>query len=300
MRDRLDGVSVFATVVEAGDFSKAAERLALSRSAVAKTIARLEERLGARLFHRTTRSQSLTHDGQAYFLHCARALEELRIAEKNLTARQNEATGRLKVSMPVLFGRRHVEPLLIEMAREHGSLELDMRFNDVPVDIIAEGFDLVIRIGSSGPSAGLKTRKVAALHMFVCAAPSYLSDRAAPLEIRDLEQHEALTFRLNGQPHAWPLLDRLGQPAPQLLKSRLQFDNYESMVDATIRGAGIACLSEWAARSALADGRLVRLLEDHPAVTRGVYAVWPDNPVVPASLRMAIDRLAAQLPAMLA
>lgn len=174
-----------------------------------------------------------------------------------------------------------------------------MRFNDAPVDILTEGFDLAIRIGSSGRAAGLRTRKVATLQMVVCAAPAYLAGRVAPVEARDLDQHETLVFRLNGQPHAWPILDRAGQPVTQILESRFQFDNYESMVDAAIRGAGIACLSSWAARSALADGRLVRLLDDHPAATRGVYAVWPDNPSIPSSLRMAIDRLAAQLPALL-
>ncbi len=299
MRDRLDGVSVFVTVVEAGGFSKAAERLALSRSAVAKTVARLEDRLGARLFHRTTRSQSLTQDGEAYFAHCARALDAMRAGEAELVARRNEATGRLKVTMPVLFGRRHVEPILIEMARENGALELDMRFNDAPVDILAEGFDLAIRIGSAGRAAGLRTRKVATLQMVVCAAPTYLTDRVAPVEASDLHRHETLVFRLNGQPHVWPILDRAGQPLIQILKSRFQFDNYESMVDAAIRGAGIACLSSWAARAGLADGRLVRLLDDHPAATRGIYAVWPSSPAMPASLRMAIDRLATQLPALL-
>jgi len=300
LRDQLDGVAVFVTVAEMGGFSKAAERLALSRSAVAKTIGRLEARLGTRLFHRTTRSQSLTNDGQAYFGYCARALDEIRQGERQLAAHLKEASGRLKVTMPVLFGRRHIEPILIELAREHSLLELDMRFNDAHVDIIAEGFDLAIRVGQSGSVSGLRTRKIAALQMVVCAAPSYLANHLPPVEIQDLEQHEALTFRLNGQPFIWPVFDRSGRPFTLAMKSRLQFDSFESLFDAALRGLGVACLPDWLVRPAIAAEQLVLLLEDHPVETRGVYAVWPESPALSASLRLAIDRLAARLPKALA
>jgi DNA-binding transcriptional LysR family regulator len=159
--DRLNGVSVFVEAVEAGGFSAAALRLNLSRSAVGKTIARLEGRLGVRLFHRTTRSQSLTDDGQAFYERCLRALEEIRAGEAMLESGQQEATGRLRVSMPVQFGRRCVAPILSHLAEKHPRLELDLNFSDRLVDLLEDGFDLAIRTGPLDQSAGLMTRRIA-------------------------------------------------------------------------------------------------------------------------------------------
>ena len=140
MTDRLKGISVFVTAVEAGSFSLAASRLHLSRSAVGKTIARLEQRLAVRLFHRTTRSQSLTDDGALFYERCLRALEEIRSAETLLESGKQQVSGRLRVSMPVLFGRMCIAPLLTGLAREHPGLELELSFNDRIVDLIEDGF----------------------------------------------------------------------------------------------------------------------------------------------------------------
>src|SRR5882757_11056332 len=129
MIDRLTGVGIFVETVEAGGFSAAATRLNLSRSAVGKTVARLEQRLGVRLFHRTTRSQSLTEDGQAFYERCLKALEEIRQGEAMLESGRREVAGRLRVSMPVLFGRRCAAPLLVGLARRHPKLELELNFS---------------------------------------------------------------------------------------------------------------------------------------------------------------------------
>ncbi len=136
MSEALNGISVFVTAAEAGGFSAAAAKLHLSRSAVGKTIARMETRLGVRLFHRTTRSQSLTEDGQAYFEHCLRALEALRAGDQMLESGRKEASGRLRVSAPVLFGRYCVAPVLTALARQHPKLELDLNFTDQVVDLV--------------------------------------------------------------------------------------------------------------------------------------------------------------------
>lgn len=130
MIGRLAGLPVFIEAVEAQGFSAAAARLNLSRSAVGKSVARLEDRLGVRLFHRTTRSQSLTEDGQAFYEHCLRALAEIRAGEAMLESGRLEVAGRLRVSMPVLFGRRCVAPILAGLAGKHPKLELDLSFSD--------------------------------------------------------------------------------------------------------------------------------------------------------------------------
>lgn len=147
MRDPLDGVALFVEVVHAGGFARAAEQLSLTRSAVGKAIGRVEERLGVRLFHRTTWTQSLTEAGQVYYEHCLRALEEVRSAQSLLESGQQEITGRLRVTMPVLFGQYCAGPILLEQARQHPKLELELHFSDQSVDLIAEGFDLAIRFG---------------------------------------------------------------------------------------------------------------------------------------------------------
>ena len=180
MSDRLTGVSVFVEAVEAGGFSAAAARLNLSRSAVGKTIARLEMRLGARLFHRTTRNQNLTEDGQAFYERCMRALDEIRMGEAMLDSGRREIAGRLRVSMPVLFGRRCVAPVLTELARQHPKLELDLDFSDRRVDLLEDGFDLAVRNGALGEGAGLMARRISYQRMTVCAAPAYLGARGSP------------------------------------------------------------------------------------------------------------------------
>lgn len=193
MSDRLSGISVFVTAVEAGSFALAASRLHLSRSAVGKTIARLEQRLGVRLFHRTTRSQSLTDDG-ALFYERLRALEEIRSAETLLESGKRQVSGRLRVSMPVLFGRMCIAPLLTDLTREHPGLELELSFSDRVVDLIEDGFDMAIRNGTLANSSGLVARRIGDHRMTLCASPAYLQRCGEPHSIEQLAQHEAVTY----------------------------------------------------------------------------------------------------------
>ena len=164
----LNGIDVFVAAVEAGGFAAAGERLHLTRSAVAKAIARIEEKLNVRLFHRTTRSLRLTEDGQVYYERCVRALKELRAGEAALESGRREAAGRLRVSAPVLLGRRCVAPVLAKVAAQHSKLELELSLSDRPVDLIEDGFDLAIRGGNNGDGAGLMTRTIGSHRITVC------------------------------------------------------------------------------------------------------------------------------------
>ncbi|MFD2055808.1 LysR family transcriptional regulator [Mesorhizobium calcicola] len=297
MRDNLDGVSVFVEAVEAGGFARAAERLALTRSAVGKTIARLEARLGVRLFHRTTRSQGLTEDGQIYYERCLRALEELRAGEALLESGRREVRGRLKVSLPLLFGRHCVEPVLLELARQHPSLELDLRFSDSVVDLVAERFDLAVRNGTPGEGSGLSTRKIVSQKKVVCASPSYLAAHGIPTDIANLLDHDALVYWRNDQPFPWTFHDESGRVIVAKLKWRLQFDNQEAIADAAVQGMGVAWLPSWLVSDQLAAGQLVTLLDQFQSLPLDTYAVWPSAQYIPMRLRAAIDTLAANLKA---
>ena len=295
VRDGLTGIDIFVTVVEAGSFAAAAERVNLTRSAVAKTIARLEGRLGVRLFHRTTRSQRLTEDGQLYFERCVRALAELAAGEAMLESGKQEVTGRLRVAVPVLFGRRCVAPILSDFAAAHPTLDLHLSFSDRLVDLIEDGFDLAIRNGPVDSAPGLTMRRIATQRMVVCGAPAYLREHGRPASLEDLAGHRAVTYARAGRTPPWrfPLRDgeRLVSPP-----SRLSFDDLEAIADAAAAGHGVTWLPVWLIADRLANGTLVTLLDDLPGLILETYALWPQTRSLPLRVRLAVDRLVAELP----
>lgn len=296
MSEKLNGVDAFVAAVETGSFAAAAERLHLTRSAVAKTIGRMEARLDTRLFHRTTRNLALTEDGQGYYERCVRALEELRAGEAALESGRREAAGRLRVSLPVLFGRRCVAPVLARLAAEHSKLELDLSFSDLQVDLIDDGFDLAIRNGEIGDGAGLMTRTVSLQRMTVCAAPAYLEAHGRPQGLEDLINHRAITYGRAGRIKTWqfPVGDRAVREVTP--PSRLCFDDLEAIADAAEAGYGLAWLPCWLIRERVNAGALVPLLERVPRLVFRTYALWPETPHLPLRVRFAIDALAAALP----
>ena len=296
MQDPLDGVAVFVEAAQSGGFARAADRLALSRSAVGKAIARLEARLDVRLFHRTTRVQSLTEAGQIYYERCLRALGELRAAQALLESGRREVAGRLRVSMPVLFGRHCVAPILLEMAQQHPKLDLDLSFSDQPVDVLAEGFDLAIRTGALGPGSGLRTRRLAVQRKVLCAAPAYLAARGRPEDIAALAGHDALHYWRADFSPPWLLPDGQGQIAEVALTSRLRSDDLAVIADAAVAGMGIAWLSCWLVRDRVRAGALVTLLDELPQATLDTHALWPATQHLPLRVRLAIDTLASKLP----
>jgi DNA-binding transcriptional LysR family regulator len=296
MTDGLAGVSVFVAAAEAGSFANAAARLNLSRSAVGKTVARLERRLGARLFHRTTRSQSLTDEGQAFYECCVSALAEIRAGEAMLESGRQEAVGRLRVSVPVLFGRRCVAPILMDLARRHPKLELELSFSDRRVDLIEEGFDLAIRNGELGEGPGLTARRVALQRMTVCAAPAYLEAHGAPRSIGDLGQFDAVVYGRSGGKRAWLFPRPDGGAGEVTPRARVSLDDLEAIADAAEAGFGLAWLPCWLIRDRVRAGTLTPVLASAPRLALESHAVWPQSPRLPLRVRLAIDALAAELP----
>lgn len=289
--DRFDGIDVFVTAAEAGGFAKAAQRLSLSRSAVGKSIARLEQRLGVRLFNRTTRSQSMTEDGQVYYERCLRAIAELRGAEDMIGSGQRKVTGILRVSMPVLFGRHCVAPVLLAYAQKFPDLELDLSFNDRPIDLLAERFDLAIRIGSLDMTGELKARRLLKLRFVLCASPAYLRRHSLPGSPVDLAEHDLLVYCRNGHPMPWQLPDESGVISGYAPGSRLRFDHLEAVADAAAAGAGLTWLPRWLVQERLANGTLVEIWNDRPSAAMDCYALWPATKYLPLRTRYAIDAL---------
>jgi DNA-binding transcriptional LysR family regulator len=296
VRDRFDGVQLFVEVVEAGGFAKAGERLSLTRSAVGKAIARLEERLGVQLFQRTTRNQSLTEDGQQYYERCLRAIEELRAGETMLENGRREVVGKLRVTLPTLFGRYCVAPILRSYARKHTRLELELNFSDRQVDLIAEGFDLAVRNGLTGNGSTLRARRLVSQRKVLCASPAYVATRGEPRTLADLARHDLLPYWRNEHGLVWQLPNASDALVDFQPTSRLRFDDLEVIADAAVDAMGLAWLPYWLIRDRLRRGELVEIWGNRPSAVMECYAVWPAAQYLPLRSRLAIDVLAAELP----
>ncbi|MGM8381910.1 LysR family transcriptional regulator [Enterobacter hormaechei] len=299
MTDTLKDIPVFVASVEAGSFAQAAVRLHLSRSAVGKSIARLEERLGVRLFHRTTRSQRLTDNGALFYERCLRALEEIRGAESQLEIGKHQVSGRLRVAVPVLFGRQCIAPLLIELAQEHPGLELEMSFSDRVVDLVEEGFDMAVRNGALADSSVLVARRLGEHRMVLCAAPDYLFKNGQPQTVDDLRQHTAINYTRAGRVLPWQLMDYDGTSRTFIPRSSLNMDDLQAICDAALAGHGLAWLPCWMVIKEIQQGDLVPLLKQAPDVRFDVHAVWQQTPHLPLRVRIAIDMLVKRLPAVM-
>ncbi|MFQ2669369.1 LysR family transcriptional regulator [Aeromonas caviae] len=299
MANTLNGIDLFATVVEAGSFAQAAERLHLTRSAVGKGVARLELRLGVQLFHRTTRSQSLTEEGALFYRHCLRALEEVRLGEAVLASNKLTLNGRLKVSMPVLFGQQCVAPILLALAKAHPGLALELSFSDRKVDLVEEGVDLVIRNAEPPDSLDLAARRLGEHGMTLCASPAYLAERGEPVTLAELPDHECIAYLRQGRVLSWWWQEaeawREVQP-----RGRLQMDDLNAITQAAIAGFGLAWLPTWLARPHLERGELREVLGALKGRSYPINALWPHSPHLPLKTRMAIDWLASRLPEQLA
>jgi len=299
MVDRLSGIAVFVQAVEAGSFARTAERMHLSRSAVAKSIARLEERLGVRLFHRTTRSQSLTDEGQAYYERCLRALDELESGEAAVNAGRSVPSGRVRLSMPVLFGRRCVAPVLVRLAQRYPALELTVSFTDRVVDLVDEGVDLVIRSGPLLDSSGIVARRLGVQEASLYAAPAYLAHYGEPLTIADLESHRAILYGRGNRDTTLKIRDEDGRLRDVVVSHQLRFDDLEAIAEAALDGAGLARLPSWSIAEHVAQGRLAPVLKEASRVTFDMHLMWLASRHLPQRLRVVIDELMASVPSLL-
>ena len=300
MSQRLQGIEEFVAAVEAGSFALAAQRLHVTRSAVAKSIARLEARLNTRLFLRTTRSQSLTEEGHGYYERCRRVLDELDAAEAVTDVARSTAAGLVRLSMPAMLGRLKVGPLLLALARRHPQLSLELAFNDRRVDLAEEGFDLAIRSGELADTSELIARPVGVQWMALYAAPAYLAERGHPRSIDALgAPHEAVLYARDGQISTWRFHDAEGRLVDVTLPSRLRCDSAEVLLEAAVGGMGLARLSAWLAADALAAGTLVRVFEESKPFGFELNVIRSRSRYLPLKTRVVIDWLAEHLPPLL-
>jgi len=298
-QDLFSLLDVFIASAEEGSFAAAALRLRKSRSGVGKAVARLEQRLGALLFHRSTRRCALTDLGSLYLEHALRVRGEMEAAGAALDQALREPRGRVRVTMPVVFGRRLVVPLLLELGRVHGRLEFELAFTDRVVDLAHEGFDIGIRAGAIGDSAELVARPLGVHGLCVVGSPDYLRRRGTPARVADLAGHDTITYGSRGSFQPWPLLDTDGRPRAATLQPRWRMDDLEAMRDGVRRGDGLAFLPNWLVADDIAAGRLACVLKGAPP-GMAMHVVRPAARVVALKTRVVVDALVEGMPALLA
>ena len=289
--DTVAAMIVFAKVVEANSFSEAARRLGQSKSAISKQVAGLEDRLGARLLNRTTRRLSLTEVGAALYERCARIATEVEAAEQIVTHLHAAPRGTLRVNAPMSFGHLHLAPTIPAFLDRYPEVTIDLTLNDRFVDLIDEGYDLAIRIARLTDSS-LVARKLAPARLVLCAAPSYVARRGAPLAPNDLQGHECIIYAQQTLLDQWQFLDGEGHRSTVGVRGRLQSNNGDAIRAALLAGAGIGRLPTFLVGPDICDGRLVRLLPDYDSVfDGGVYAIYPHSRHLSPKVRAFVDFL---------
>ncbi|MEM7292147.1 MAG: LysR family transcriptional regulator [Pseudomonadota bacterium] len=285
--DRLTSMRIFATVVDLGAFTAAADRLDLSRAAVSKHVADLEQSLGSRLLNRTTRSISLTEAGEVYFSRCKQILDDIETAESEVNGLSTEPRGVLKLNAPMSFGQRRLGPLLAEFQRRYSQLELDVSLNDRLIDVVEEGYDLVIRI-SKPEDSSLVARRIAQCRFAIAAAPGYLERHGTPQTPEELSDHTCLQYSYAWAARQWHFCGPDGEHVIDT-SGPLIANNGELLCAAATAEMGVCLLPTFILCDALNEGTLVQVLPGYAPPPIGVYLVFPTSRLMSAKVRCFID-----------
>jgi len=281
---------VFSQVVELGGFSKAAEHLGISTTATSRHVADLEAHLQTRLLNRTTRRVSLTESGRAFYERCVQVLADLEEAEQEASRAAVVPRGTIKLTAPVNFGVRHLAPAIADFLAEHAEVRFDVSLSDRIVDLVEEGFDLGIRVGTAGPEH-LVARKLGETRVVPCASPEYLARRGAPQTPEDLQRHDCFTYEYVTPKNVWRFRDPAGGERAVRVGGRLHSNNGDLLAEAAARGAGIVREPAFIVGPEVRAGRLVPLLQDYVPAPAPIYAVYPSRKHLSAKVRRFLDFL---------
>lgn len=290
--DRLTAMEAFVRVVEAGSFVAAADRLGLSTSSLSRLVADLEQHLGARLLNRTTRRLSLTESGQAYYERCVTLLADVAEAEAVAGQSAAQARGTLRLTCSYSMAEQTVAPAIAAFVKRHPAVKFELIVSDRIVDLIEEGFDLAIRVGSVG-SDRLVARRLGSMQLVLCAAPAYLERQGTPASPADLPRHNALTYAYSASPRVWRFTDAAGTPYDVRVTGNLHANSGDALRAAAIAGLGILYEPDFLVGSALRTGQLVRLLPDYTGAGGDIWAVYPSRRHLSLKVRLFVDHIAA-------
>ncbi len=284
-----DGINEFVCVIETESFTDAAKRLEVSVAHISRQVNQLEDRLGAKLLYRTTRKLRLTEVGEVYYQHARKILDDIQAAERAVMEMEGKPTGKLRITAPVYYGEYFLAPLVNDFLLQYPQLDLELKLTNETVDLVKEGYDLAIRLGTLD-SSSLMCRKLARRTKYLCASPAYLATHGTPQTLADLANHRCL----GGSLDHWRFLEN-GKLRNWRVGSAWSCNSGLALKDAALKGLGIAQLPDYYVQVALAQGSLVSLLESHRLPDDGVWVVYPQNRHLSPKVRLLVDFLVTQL-----
>lgn len=285
----IEHLRLFARIASTHNISQAGHEQGLSPAVASSYINKLEEGLGIRLLHRTTRKVSLTEDGEAFLPHAEDVLASIESAQASVGAGNNSPTGTLRITAPASFGRMHLMPAMKGFMQAYPNLNIDCRFSDSIVDLVEGGFDIAIR-NAQLKSSSLIARKLAPDHRLVCASPDYIAQFGEPQTPQELQLHQCIT--LSGMDN-WQF-SSLDKTIAVKVKGKFKSDNGEAIRDACVQGLGITINSSWSAYEYLQRGELIHILKDYPLLSdTAIWAVYPSSRQLASKVRAFIDYFSA-------
>jgi LysR family transcriptional regulator for bpeEF and oprC len=288
--DKLKSLMIFMRSAQSCSFSEAARQLGMAPSAVSRAVLRLEDELGVRLLQRTTRSLTLTEDGNRFYERCQHILNDLEEAELEVKQSQAMPTGTLRLDLSFTFGKLHIAPALLQFAAQYPELNLDVSFNDRLIDPIEQGIDATVRIGLNSDS-GLIMHHLATARYITCASPQYLAQYGTPITPTDLLQHRCVNFiypQTRREP-TWKF-EQDRKLIDISVDSYLRFDNSEVILEAVIGGAGVVQLPKFIAAKVIARGDLQPILQSYaPQVGLPIAVLYPQKRYLSAKVRVFVE-----------
>jgi DNA-binding transcriptional LysR family regulator len=290
--DRITAMAAFTQVVDAGSLSVAARRLGLSRSAVSKQLAQLEDRLGARLLQRTTRRLALTEAGAEFYARCTRIVHEVEEAERGVGRLHAAPRGLLKVNAPMTFGHRHLVPAIAEFLPRYPDVQVETTLNDQIVNVIEGGFDVTIRVAVLADSSMI-ARRLAPNRIVVCGAPAYFAAHGRPRTPRDLVHHNCLHYTYLSTGTLWHFIGPRGAQSVEA-SGTFRANNGDALQAAARAGVGLVQLPAFIVGADLATGALETVLERYEDRTTSIWALYPTTRHLSPKVRVFLDFLAAR------
>ncbi len=291
--DKFLEMKTFAAVVDGGSFVQAADALDMSKPAVSRHVAELEQRLGVRLLQRTTRKLSLTEEGRLFYGRCKTVLADVEVAEEEITSQSIAVKGLIRVNVPVSFGLWELAPLWPEFMTKFPDVELDITFADRMVDLVEEGYDLAVRIARL-PNSSLVSRKLASTRLVLCASPAYLKKHGKPKTPSELSDHAVLSYSLLATGDQWNF-DGPGGNVSVTVKPVMRTNNGDTCIAAARQHKGVVLQPSFMVNGDLQSGALVELMPAYRSTEFGIYAVYPTRQYVSPKVRALIDFLVKAL-----
>ncbi|EDZ99348.1 transcriptional regulator, LysR family [Burkholderia sp. H160] len=288
--DKSQEMTAFTAVVDAGSFVAAAETLRISKTAISRYVDALEQRIGVRLLHRTTRRLSLTEEGRLFYQRARDILAAIDDAEAEVGSRTQVPSGSIRVNVPLSFGMSHLASIWGQFMAAYPQIDLDITLNDRVVDLVDEGYDLAVRI-SSLPDSSLVSRKLATTEMLTCASPDYLARNGMPSHPRNLAEHRVLAYTGLTERDEWRFEGPEGEVVVRT-RARVYSNNGDTCRAIALRGGGIILQPSFMVAGDLERGQLVRVLPEYRSRALGIYAVYPSRKQLPLKVRCLVDFLA--------